>query len=179
MLPVSKEELKKRLLALNDEKKPFHLIDGGSEADVIAEWKIVDAKWYEFFAKAGLSRTFQVFLTLNEDTHLVTTFDKEYDVQWSAGVPTISASAEMFIGQKAEKSFEATFGFREDGTFGKIYEYKFNTEELKRPLRAAVKEVGWQYGRFHPMGKIKKVLKVLGIIIGVLVLGFILLMIFV
>ena len=30
--------------------------------DLIAEWKIVDAKWYEIFAKSNLTKVFRIYL---------------------------------------------------------------------------------------------------------------------
>ena len=42
----SAEELRSRLLGLNRETSPWHVVDGtASGVDLIAEWKIVDAKW--------------------------------------------------------------------------------------------------------------------------------------
>jgi hypothetical protein len=44
------------------------IVDGAAEnVDLIAEWKIVDAQWYEIFAKAGLEKVFRVFLKLDAD----------------------------------------------------------------------------------------------------------------
>jgi hypothetical protein len=38
--------------------------DGAMEkVDLVAEWRIVDANWYEFFAKAGIKRVFKFLCT--------------------------------------------------------------------------------------------------------------------
>ena len=48
-------------MALNRPTSPWRVINGASEGvDLIAEWKIVDAEWYEIFAKAGLERVFTI-----------------------------------------------------------------------------------------------------------------------
>jgi hypothetical protein len=45
VLPTS--EVRQRLLALNRDTAPYQIIDGSAEnVDLIAEWKIVDARWY-------------------------------------------------------------------------------------------------------------------------------------
>jgi len=52
-------ELRTRLLAVNRDTAPFTVRDGAPEGvDLVAEWKIVDAQWYEIFAKASLERSF-------------------------------------------------------------------------------------------------------------------------
>ena len=51
--------LRKSLMAVNRETAPFVIRDGKKEGvDMVAEWRIVDAKWYEIFAKAGIKKVF-------------------------------------------------------------------------------------------------------------------------
>ena len=83
-----------RLKALNRPTAPWGVIDGRSEGvDLIAEWKIVDARWYEIFAKAGLAKAFRIYLKLDEATKEVKAQDREYEVSWVAGVPKLSIAA--------------------------------------------------------------------------------------
>ena len=70
--------------------------------------------------------------------------DQEWAVEWHAGVPSLALSAEGFRGQKVEMSFGTTYAFREeDLTYGKVYEYRFSTKELKTPLIEAASAAGW------------------------------------
>src|SRR5574340_1368950 len=63
---LSAEEVKNRILALNRETAPYRIMDGSSEnVDLIAEWKIVDARWYEIFAKANLTKVFRIYMKLD------------------------------------------------------------------------------------------------------------------
>jgi len=58
---VGVAELREALLAVNREGAPWHIHDGAKEkVDLVAEWKIVDAAWYEIFAKAGIKRVFKI-----------------------------------------------------------------------------------------------------------------------
>lgn len=141
----SAAELRTRLLAVNRESAPFVVRDGAPEgADLVAEWKIVDAAWYEIFAKAGLERTFKVLMRFDEAKGEVRAVDQEWRVEWRAGIPSLSLSAEAFRGQKVEMSFGSAYAFREeDLRFGKVYEYRFNTKELKAPLIEAAQAAGW------------------------------------
>ena len=139
------QELKTRLLALNRDTAPWQVRDGAPEGvDLVAEWRIVDARWYEIFAKAGLEKAFQVLMKFDEAKGEVRAVDREWTVEWRAGVPSLNLAVDTFRGQKVEMSFETAYAFREDDlTYGKVYEYRFSTKELKEPLREAALAAGW------------------------------------
>ena len=138
-------ELRRRLLAVNRDTAPFVVRDGAVEGvDLVAEWKIVDARWYEIFAKAGLERAFKVLMKFDEERGEVRAVDQEWQVEWRAGVPELSLAASAFRGQKMEMSFGTAYAFREeDLSYGRVYEYRFNTKELKAPLIEAAQQAGW------------------------------------
>ena len=133
------------LLALNRDTAPWHVRDGAPEGcDLVAEWKIVDARWYEIFAKASLTKVFKVLMKLDEAKGEVRAVDQEWTVEWRAGVPVLAVSAEAFRGQKVEMSFGTAYAFKEDlSGWGKVYEYRFRTSEIKDPLQEAAGQCGW------------------------------------
>jgi hypothetical protein len=140
----SEAKLRSRLMAINRKTAPFKVRSGKAEkVDLVAEWKIVDAKWYEIFAEAGIERTFKVLMKFDDAKGEVRAVDQQWDVEWRAGIPSLSAAAEGFRGRKWEKSFETVYAFREDGSFGEIYSYRFDTSELKDPLIEAAHKAGW------------------------------------
>jgi regulator of protease activity HflC (stomatin/prohibitin superfamily) len=60
-------EVRADLLAVNRPTAPFIVRDGAPEnVDVVAKWRIVDARWYEIFAKAGLTKVFKILIKLDE-----------------------------------------------------------------------------------------------------------------
>ena len=141
-LPVA--ALREHLLAVNRDTAPFVVRDGAAEGvDLVAEWKIVDAEWYEIFAKAGLERVFKVLMKFDAAKGEVRAVDQEWEVEWRAGVPDLSLSASAFRGQKWEASFGTAYAFREDLSFGKVYQYRFKTDEIKAPLIEAAQQAGW------------------------------------
>lgn len=71
--------------------------------------------------------------------------DQEWSVEWRAGVPTLALSADAFRGRKWEKSFGMAFAFKEDLSYGKVYEYRFDTTEIKTPLIDAAHRAGWAW----------------------------------
>ncbi len=109
------EELRAAFLALNRDTAPFTVREGGPEgADLCADWRIVDAAWYEIFAKAGLKKGAQVLLKLDADSGEVRSVMRDYTVEWRAGLPSLSFSAEAFRGQKVEMSFGTGYAFHEE-----------------------------------------------------------------
>ena len=143
---VSADETKTRLLGLNRPSAPFHIVDGQPEGvDLVAEWKIVDASWYEIFAKAKLEKVFRIYMKLDADKHEVRAQDHEYTVQWSAGVPSLKLATSSFKGQMNSVEFGSGYAFSETRAPGQVYKYKFNTGELKKPLQEVTAACGWSF----------------------------------
>ena len=135
-----------RIMALNRPTAPYQIIDGKAKGvDLIAEWKIVDARWYEIFAKANLTKVFRIYMKFDPGKREVRTMDEELNVSWRAGVPSFSAQASFFRGQKTSFSFGTGYAFTENLAPGQVYKYKFNTNELKKPIQDAIAACGWTY----------------------------------
>jgi hypothetical protein len=143
---LSADEVRSRLLALNRETAPYQIVDGSSEnVDLIAEWKIVDARWYEIFARANLTKTFRIYMRFDEAKHQVRAKDEEYTVEWRAGVPSLSLSVSKFQGQSTSIEFGTAYAFTEELRPGKVYQFRFSTNEIKKPIQEAVAVCGWTY----------------------------------
>lgn len=143
---VSAAELEAALLGLNRDSAPYQVLrDDSGVGDLVAEWKIVDARWYEVFARAGLKRVFRVRMKLDPARQEVRAVDEEYAVEWRAGVPTLSLAASAFRGQKSEISFGTAYAFTEELRPGQVYNYRFSTGEMKTPLQEAVTGSGWTW----------------------------------
>ena len=148
--PVPAEELRQRLLALNNAEVPFTLTDsgGGKDGDVVAQWKIVDADWFEIFAKAGLEKTHRIYLTLDLGHGEVRVLEESWDVEWRAGVPELNISAEAFRGRTiSSREFGAAYAFKGVNPldYGKVYEYRFDVGEMKDPIARVITDAGWTY----------------------------------
>ncbi|MHA6798013.1 hypothetical protein [Bounagaea algeriensis] len=140
------EQVRSALLGVNRPTAPFVVREGGDgEPDLVAEWRIVDAQWRQVFAKAGLSKAFRVSMRLDPENREVRAVDDERSVDWVSGVPHLSVKAEAFRGRKWESSWSSEHAFTEYGQFGEVYNYRFNTGELKKPLKNAVTRSGWTW----------------------------------
>ncbi|MBI5839518.1 MAG: hypothetical protein HZB19_05395 [Chloroflexi bacterium] len=134
------------MFALNRETAPYQIIDGTAEnVNLIAEWKIVDAKWYEIFAKASLKKVFRIYMKFDETKHEVRAKDEEYTVEWRAGVPSLSMSASKLQGQTTSVEFGTAYAFTEELKPGQVYKYRFSTNEIKKPIQETVAACGWTY----------------------------------
>jgi hypothetical protein len=146
VLVLSVDEVRQRLLALNRASAPWQIIDGASQkVDLIAEWKIVDAQWVEIFAKANLTKVFRIYMKFDPAKHEVRGKDEEFTVEWRAGVPALSIAASKFQGQMTSVEFGAAYAFTEELKPGVVYNYRFNTNEIKKPIQEAVTACGWGY----------------------------------
>jgi hypothetical protein len=139
-------DVKAALLALNRDTAPWHVREAIPEegCDLVVEWKIVDAQWFGIFSKSKLESVFKILLKFDGEHNEVRALDKEYTVSWSGGVPTLSG-ASSFRGQKTEVSIGIGYGFTEKGTLGQVYNYRFSTGEMKKPVKETVTAAGWGY----------------------------------
>ena len=143
---LSPEEVRQHIMGVNRETAPFQIIDGKAEGvDLIAEWKIVDARWYEIFAKASLKKVFRIRMKLDAVKHEVRAQDEEYSVEWRAGVPALSLAVSSFKGQQTSVEFGTAYAFTEEGVPGQVYKYRFSTNEIKKPIQETVTACGWTY----------------------------------
>jgi hypothetical protein len=143
---LSSDEIKTRLLGLNRPSAPFRIVEGQPEGvDLVAEWKIVDASWYEIFAKAKLEKVFRIYMKLDAGKNELRAQDHEYSVEWSAGVPSLRQAVSSFKGQMTSVEFGTGFAFSETLAPGQVYKYKFNTNELKKPIQDICASSGWSY----------------------------------
>jgi hypothetical protein len=148
---TSKKELTKSLLALNDPSKPYHLAKG-EDTDLVAEWNIVDANWYGIFSKNRLGETYRARLLLDEDRHSVRLYEELGTVNWSGGIsgltPMVHYQKSFFRGRILyKKEWGKGYGIKEPTPpkVGKVYDYKFDINEIRGPIEAAVKESGWEW----------------------------------
>lgn len=153
-----RDVLEQRLLALNSAQVPFN-VGLGEESDIEALWKIVDADWYEIFAKSGLQKSHRIALKLDEDKREVRALEEAWEVEWRAGVPSLSLSIQKQQGRTFfSKSAGTAYAFTGVNPldFGQAYNYRFDVSEMKDPLIATITSSGWSYIPVATKGKVRK-----------------------
>jgi hypothetical protein len=147
---LTREELIKRLLALNDEKLPY-IVREDPKADLVVEWKFADAKWWGILAKQGVRKSYRLRLYFDEASHRASALDEFGEVEWSAGLttaPTVHFRKTFFRGVVlGRRERGVAYGFKTPlgGGFGKMLDYEFDVGWLKDRVTGVVTGSGWTY----------------------------------
>jgi len=148
---VSKRELIDEILALNDPSKPYH-IRRDPATDLVAEWKIVDAEWYGILNKSGLKRPYRALLQVDEARHTVRCYEELGRITWTAGlqgiIPAVSFQKSFFGGRLLySKEYAKGYGLKQltPPEPGKVYDYKFDINEIRGPIILTVERNGWEW----------------------------------
>lgn len=148
--PVSATELSARLEAINALDVPFRIERGERAGEFFATWRYADAKWLDLARVHGLRRVFRVRLMLDETARVVRATDHTAAHDWSAGGGGARLEWKAEVGLVLfQREDRTVFGLQlnERGQFTPdlSYRYRFNVDELKSPLRAAVTTSGWTW----------------------------------
>lgn len=104
---------------------------------------IVDARWYQLLAKAGLKSTWRHDVKIKPGRYSIT--DRSAEVRWKAGVPTASWSKSVAAGTIKQFKAERTWAFDEHGNFRRVVDYRFNSYESRQALRDIGDSLGLKY----------------------------------
>jgi hypothetical protein len=146
--PVPAEEMRARILGINDLDLPFRVREA-KRGYLIAEWRLADARWTTVLEQAGLSIAHSVKMKLDPGRSRVKAVDISKTIRWSRGAPGLSWSFSFFRGINFggfEKGAAYGLLYKDGGwTFDRAYRYSYNLNEMKQPLVAAVVTGGWTY----------------------------------
>ena len=123
----------------------------GVDTDLFAEWKVVDAEWYGVLNKSGLKQAYRALLFVDESRHSVRCCEELGTVSWTVGFkgPILTVSyAQSFFRRRIlySRQYAKGYGLRQlaPPEPGKIYEYKFDVNEIRGPIIVTVEESGWE-----------------------------------
>jgi len=147
--PVSREELEKRLLSLNHPDRPWEIVRG-DDCDFIARWKLVDAKWWEIMARAGLKMQYRGLILLDEEKKQVRYFEEMSELEWTVGLrPKVLSVRKSYFGGRIffSKRKAAAYGIKQLKPFeiGEIYKFSFDVNEIRGPIIEVVERAGWNF----------------------------------
>lgn len=112
---------------------------------------IENASWYALMYKQHLDRTWIYHVSLDEAAKTMSITDDVRGIDWRAGarseggvpVPVLSAAASGARGRFESKSFQKTFAFNEQGEFGKVVDFRFDSSEGRDLIRGPARDLGW------------------------------------
>ena len=107
---------------------------------------VVDAQWYGLFNKAGLSRVYIHHVSFPKPgTYSIA--DDARAVDWVAGVPELTMSAERQYGRVIEIGAQKVWAFDQHGRFGVQADYRFNSEEGRQLITGLAEQQGLKLRR--------------------------------
>jgi len=139
--PVPEASLRKQIADINHYDVPIMVQEKGNA--LIITWRYVDAKWWELFAKAGMSKLYQLHIKLDDAKKEALLIDVEKSVSWRTGPTEVSIWGGFFRGVIMQYEIGKAWGIRENFTLGKIYDYQFTPSEIKNPVMNTILQNGW------------------------------------
>ena len=139
--PVSLEQLKADILAIRELDIPVTAEE--TDGRISVTWKYLDAKWWEFFAKAGAQQSYELLIKFNEAKKEVRLIDITRSMTWRTGLTDLHFGFSFFRGIVMQYEIGKQWGIKENFTVGKIYDYSFNPSVIKTPVMNTILKDGW------------------------------------
>lgn len=138
---VAEADLRKEILSMNFHDLPIVVMEKGKK--LVVTWKYLDAKWWEVMSKQGVREAFTLVLRFDDTRRRVTMTAIFRSVRWGAGPTKVRFSWSFFRGVYLNYKIGAAWGIRENFTLGKIYSFKFDSEEIHNPVMNTILRSGW------------------------------------
>ena len=144
-------DIRQRLLDLGASSELF-TIRPGQDSDLYLEHKIVDAKYYGIASEEKVKKRYGAKIWIVEKEHVVKyreIIEEQSSTVGALPTPKLSAQKSFFKGKVLfKKEKEVAFGFKKPAdptSFGKVYQYDFDVEKIRRPIRELVEAEGWSF----------------------------------
>lgn len=141
--PPAAEEFRRRVEQAAD-GTPYAVTPTERGFDVAID--VVDAQWFGLFNKAGLSKHYTHHVAVPGDGSYTITDDAR-SIQWVAGVPQVKGSAERQLGRVKEFGVQKVWAIDEDGRFGQVVDFRFNSEEGRDLVTGVADQLGLKQRR--------------------------------
>ena len=148
--PAGADALRQRLHAAVGPDLPFAVTAGSAPNELEATWRYADAQWLDLARARKLRRTHRIVMRLDDDAKVVRVLEYSAAFDASAGRGGADLSWQLSRGITFfQVDYQKVFGLQLDGrgrpTGALGYEWKFNLQEMKAPLIAAVTRAGWEW----------------------------------
>ncbi|MBB4715083.1 hypothetical protein ACIQNT_14665 [Streptomyces luteogriseus] len=144
--PRPAQEVRTALLGLGRADAPYVIRDGAAQgADVVAEWRTAEPAWQNLFVRSQLTRAVRFRMRLVPETHEVRVVEEGREVTRVGNPPRLRISGQYTRGPDRTVSRHYTIGRGESGRLEATETYRFDSAELRDPLRDAVLTAGWTW----------------------------------
>jgi hypothetical protein len=144
--PVSVEEARTALLSLNRPDVPYVIRDGAAEdADLVAEWRMAEPAWQTFFVESQLTRAVRIRMRMVQEDHEVRALEEQWEVTRVGNPPRLEISSQYSRGPDRTVTRDFTIQRGDSGRLEATETFRFDSAELRNPLRNAVLKSGWTW----------------------------------
>ncbi|WP_432103473.1 hypothetical protein [Streptomyces sp. bgisy091] len=144
--PRPADDVRTALLALNGTEVPYVVRDGAShEADLVAEWRISEPAWQNFFLSSQLTHAVRIRMRLAEEGHEVRAVEEQWEVTRVGNPPRFQTSAAYARGAGRTVSRRYTLQRGGSGRLEATETFSFDSAQLTEPLRNATLTSGWTW----------------------------------
>ncbi|MFC8228690.1 hypothetical protein [Streptomyces sp. NPDC057287] len=140
------EEVRTTLLGLNSPDVPYVVRDGAEyDADLVAEWRIAEPAWQNFFLSSQLTHAIRIRMRLAEEGSEVRAVEEQWELTRVGNPPRFRTSAEYSRGAGRTVSRRYTLKRGESGRLEATETFSFDSAQLTEPLRNAALTSGWTW----------------------------------
>ncbi|MET7735454.1 hypothetical protein ABZT02_29420 [Streptomyces sp. NPDC005402] len=144
--PASAKDVRTALLGLNRPDLPYVIRDGAPEdVDLVAEWRLAEPTWQNFFIQSQLSRAIRIRMRLNHEDHEVRALEEGWEVSRVGNPPRLKISSQYTRGPSRTVSTHWNIRRGDDGSLETTQAFRFDSSDLVNPLRDTVLKYGWSW----------------------------------
>jgi hypothetical protein len=142
--PASPDEVRKALLSLNEGGVPYLIRDGSSQgADLVAEWRLSEPAWQSLFIESQVARALRIRMRLDHREQEVRALEEQWEVERVGNPPRLQISAQYSRGPDRTVTRYWTIERGDDGRLRRQETFRFDSADLRNPLRDTVLKLGW------------------------------------
>lgn len=144
--PRTAVDVRETLLGLNGPDVPYVIGDGAAHgADLVAEWRIAEPAWQNFFVQSQLTHAIRIRMRLAEDVPEVRAVEESWEVTRVGNPPRLRTSATYTRGGGRTVSRRYTLQRGESGRLEAAESFSFDSAQLTDPLRNTTLTSGWTW----------------------------------
>ena len=148
--PADVAELRRRLLALSTPGTPYRVVEG-RDCDLELRWDVVDATWYELFARVKLSSVYRARMLLDEARREVRWHEllrtSSLFLGFRGWTPRFNWSFRLSAGSISGVWRGVAYGILAGWPprIGQAYSFTLDTVRAKREVGAVIACSGWTF----------------------------------
>ena len=135
--------LRTRLLSLDDPRQPFRYVPG-PEGTIVAEWRIADATWEQFFGRVRAVEHYSATLALSAEHSEVRILERRSGSRTGPGEYSTSAFQGVVLFERS-RHHQWTLTGNPPVDARTVLSYDFDVRRIKGPLIEATRDSGWTW----------------------------------